>query len=141
MRRLRSSAKRVMFCELGAAAVEFAIVSSLFIVFILGIIDVGRALDLRNQLARAADAGARTVLVPKSANLEVDAVFAAKAALTTGDPNELTVSLQNVELGGIVYWKITLIYPFRPIFVGFVSPTSFSVGRVICPISECVMTQ
>lgn len=129
--------KRFRNCDSGAAAIEFAIVATLLVVFVLGIIEFGRALDVRNQISRAADAGARTLLVPKSADLEGDATAAAKAVLTTADPNDLTVVLATEVSNGVTYRKLTLTYAFTPLVAGIISPLSMSVERIVCPVDEC----
>lgn len=128
---------RLTKCDFGATAVEFALVAWIFILFVLGIIEVGRALDVRNQISRSVDAGARTLLVPKSANLQGDAETAAKAALTTADPADLSVVLGTEAVDGLNYRKLTVSYPFKPLLAGIISPVTLSVERIVCPETEC----
>ena len=47
----------------GAAAVEFAIVASVLIVLCLGIMQFGMALQIRNEMGRAADMAVRVVML------------------------------------------------------------------------------
>ena len=58
---------RACRCEAGTAAVEFAIISMVFISLCVGIVDFGRTLYVKNQLSFLADQATRTVLVnPRS---------------------------------------------------------------------------
>jgi len=50
----------------GAAAVDFAIVSMVFVFCVLGVIEFGRVLYMKNKLAFAADSAARLVLMKSS---------------------------------------------------------------------------
>lgn len=128
---------RLTKCDLGATAVEFALVAWIFILFVLGIIEVGRALDVRNQISRAADAGSRKVMVATGVDPEGDARTAAKAALTTADPNDLIVTVTSETVDGLDYRKITVSYPFKPMLAGIIAPVPLSVERLICPATEC----
>lgn len=144
MRRTRVLQK-VQCCENGAAAVEFAIVAWAFILFMLGIMEIGRMLDARNQLARGADAGVRaSSIVPKGANYQNEALTAARAALTTADPDSLDVALgeENVTENGstVMYRKLTFTYQFRPMLNGIISDKALltlTVDRLVCPIDKC----
>ena len=49
--------------ENGATTIEFAIVSSVLIVLSLGIMQFGIALQIRNEMGRAADMAVRTVML------------------------------------------------------------------------------
>lgn len=128
---------KLKHCESGATAVEFAIVAWLFISFVLGIIEFGRALHERNQLSRAVDAAARTVLVAQAGDALTRARDAGKAALTTADKNEFTLSLVNAAVGPVQYKKIEVRYNFRPILAGIIAPVEMKVDRFVCPVSEC----
>jgi Flp pilus assembly protein TadG len=60
---LQAAKKDIRHNEDGAAAVEFAIVSSVLIVLCLGIMQFGMALQVRNEMARAADKAVRVVML------------------------------------------------------------------------------
>jgi Flp pilus assembly protein TadG len=55
--------QRLICCNKGTAAVEFAFIGLILILGTVGTIEVGRALFLSNELARAADRAARAVML------------------------------------------------------------------------------
>ena len=93
----------------GAVAVEFAIVGSLFIVLLIAILQLGWALQLRNQMARAADQAVRYVLLHPQAD---DASFKAEAskALSGYDPKRLVVTVGQTTVGTTTYRTMNLSY-------------------------------
>lgn len=76
--------------EDGAAAVEFAIVASLFFMLVFGIIDFGFAFHSWNNAANAAREGARKAAVDPS---EADIKARAMSAASTLDPTKLTIQV------------------------------------------------
>jgi Flp pilus assembly protein TadG len=64
----------------GAAAVEFAFVLPLFVLFLFGLLEMGRALMSASLLASAARAGCRAGIVPSAKNADVTAAVQAKMA-------------------------------------------------------------
>jgi Flp pilus assembly protein TadG len=65
---IRKSAKR-----LGTTLVEFAIVISVFLLFIFGLIEIGRAFMVSHILTNAARAGCRQGILESSATSDIDA--------------------------------------------------------------------
>ena len=57
-------------CQSGAAAIEFAIIALVLVMVCLGVIELGRALFLRNELSFAADFAARKILTDKAEDHE-----------------------------------------------------------------------
>lgn len=116
-------------CQAGSAAVEFAIVIVVFVAAALGIVEFGRGLNIRNQLALAADKGARLILMNKSIS---DAALetSVRAALITGPGNLLTVTIGTETVGGASFRTITLVYPFVPSLAGIFDGTiNLTVSR------------
>ncbi|QDA35750.1 pilus assembly protein (plasmid) [Paracoccus liaowanqingii] len=73
--RFRSCQHNFYHCASGAAAIEFAMVFLTFISLLLGIVEFGRALFLRNQLAFAADIAIRHVLLnPPTTNSDLNRI-------------------------------------------------------------------
>lgn len=84
--------------EDGAAAVEFAIVATLFFMLVFGIIDFGFAFHSWNNTANAAREGARRGAVISDPDV-IEARAAAAAA--TLDPTKLTVLAEcQLDIGG-----------------------------------------
>ena len=69
----------------GASAAEFGIVLPLFILFLLGIIDVGRWLWTYNHLEKAAQMGARMAVVTTHVPAGINASYIGVGGLTQGD--------------------------------------------------------
>ena len=81
----------------GAAAVEFAIVASLFFMLVFGIIDFGFAFHSWNNAVNSAREGARTAAVDSSVS---DITARVRAAAATLDQAKLTVSVVCSQGGG-----------------------------------------
>lgn len=96
-------------CNRGAAAVEFAIVSLILIALCLGIVDFGRGLYVRNNLAFAADLGARRILVDPT--IADTALRDAVRAGFQGAPDLLQVDSANETISGISFRTITVRFP------------------------------
>lgn len=84
--------------EDGAAAVEFAIVASLFFLLVFGIIDFGFAFHSWNNTANAAREGARRGAVDSTVQ---DVIDRTKAAASTLDPTKLTVDVTCSHVTGV----------------------------------------
>ena len=70
----------------GASAAEFGIVLPLFILFLLGIVDVGRWLWTYNHLEKATQMGARMAVVTNPTPAAINASYLGVGGLTQGDP-------------------------------------------------------
>jgi hypothetical protein len=68
-----------------ASAAEFGIVLPLFILFLLGIVDVGRWLWTYNHLEKATQMGARMAVVTNAAPAGIDDSYLGVGGLTQGD--------------------------------------------------------
>jgi Flp pilus assembly protein TadG len=84
--------------EDGAAAVEFAIVATLFFLLVFGIIDFGFAFHSWNNTANAAREGARKGAVDSS---PVDIEARTRAAASTLDQSKLTVVVECSHIAGV----------------------------------------
>ena len=84
--------------ERGAAAVEFAIVATLFFCLVFAIIDFGFAFHAWNNTANAAREGARKAAVDSTVQ---DVIDRTKAAASTLDPTKLTVTVTCSHITGV----------------------------------------
>lgn len=120
--------KRFAADESGANAVEFSIVVTAFIVVTMGIIELGRTYQVRNELAYAADIGGRRLSVvvnnptisPSDYENEIRDTIA--ATFRGYDASKLSVAVAQEDIEGIRYQKLTLIYPMS-VFIPFRSDT------------------
>lgn len=118
-------------CQSGAVAIEFAFVSFLMVLVSIGVIEIGRGLDVRSKLSHSVDTGARRVLIDASisnSQLEstVRAAFAgSKPALLQVDIGQETVNADNFRL-------VTVRYPFSPFIPKITTKTiNITVNRRI----------
>jgi Flp pilus assembly protein TadG len=107
-------AKRFTSNQSGAVAIEFAIVSTIMITVMLGVVEFGRGLNVRNQLAQAADAGTRHLLV-NSALPNADLEARLRAAFFAADPKDLSITLAEETVGDLKFRRIDMSYPFTPL--------------------------
>jgi len=116
MRKLSSLFRRFGRDEDGGPAIEFAIIAPVFIAVCLGVISLGYAFQVRNEMAHAADAGIREVLMDPT--ITDDALVAAiKDTFAESDPDSLSITLTNLTIDGVDYRAIALSYPFTRIVI------------------------
>lgn len=102
--------RRLARCERGAAAVEFAIISVVFLGLVIGLIEFGRILYIKNQLSYAADIASRTIMI-NTAVTEAAIETAVRDEFIAGDPTGLTVVVVPEVLGGDTFRVVTITYP------------------------------
>lgn len=130
MRRIRSVLSLAR-CERGAAAVEFAIVSGVLIMLLIGIIELGRAFYVQNHISHLADQAARRVLIqPNITDAELEGQL--RSAFNAGNPDDLAISVDVDASGGNDYRVVTIGFPLT-LFIPNLSSgaVSLSVTRRI----------
>lgn len=110
----------------GAAAVEFAIVLTLLLLIVFGIIDFGRAYNAKVTLAQAAREGARLVALNQS-----NVVSRTQAAATGLSPVSVNV-VQSCPAGATqgADAKVTVTYTFN-----FVTPLMALIRHAAGPVT------
>lgn len=117
---------RVLRCERGVAAVEFAIVGVVLMTLLIGGIDMGRTFYVKNQLSFLADQAARQVLVdPDVADATLQADLAAQ--FSAGDTSLLSVAVTAQTVSGIDFRVIQIDYPMA-LFVPFLSFSTLALN-------------
>ena len=116
---LRGLIGRLRRDDRGGVALEFSIVAVAFVVVSLGVIEFGRALQVRNELSFAADYGARQIMMDPAASESV-VTAAIRDKFMGYNPADLAVSFGDETLDGISYRTIILSYPMQ-IFIPFVN--------------------
>ena len=96
-------------CEAGAAAVEFAIIAMVMILVCVGMIEFGRGLYIYNQIAYAADKGARVILINNTA-ADTDVEIAIRDAFGAGNSELIEITPGVV---GTEFRTIEIIYSFN----------------------------
>ena len=115
----------VLACERGTAAVEFAIVSVLLIMLIVGGVDVGRTFYIKNQLSFLADEAVRRVLFdPYISEAEVAAQLFSD--FTAGNSSQLGLSLSYQVFANTDFRVIEISYPMAT-FIPYLNTSSFTL--------------
>lgn len=102
--------RRIARCEVGTAAIEFAIISVVLISLCVGIVDFGRTLYVKNQLSFLADQATRAVLLDPDIT---DATLTARLAgdFTAGDPDDQGIAITNETVGTVDFRVISVTFP------------------------------
>lgn len=116
MRKLSRLFRRLARDEDGGPAIEFAIIAPVFITVCLGVISLGYAFQVRNEMAHAVDAGIRETMLDPTIS-DADLETAIKDAFLESDPDNLTVTLTETTIAGVDYRAIALSYPFTRIVI------------------------
>jgi len=128
MRRLRGFIK----CRSGTTAVEFAFIGMLLFTSTIGIVEVGRALFLLNELAYAADRASRLIM------LQFDITEADLAALVRDEDLLPGLVADNVSVTSppqpatAAFRTVTLSYALTPMVSGLtISPVTLTAARQV----------
>ena len=99
-------------------AIEFAIISSLFILGCIATLEFGRALHVRGEISYAADVAERVILMdPEVPN---SAVQSAVRSAFRGNANLMTIELGEETVDGVKFRTLVVSYPFS-LLVPFLS--------------------
>ncbi|MEM7058690.1 MAG: TadE/TadG family type IV pilus assembly protein [Pseudomonadota bacterium] len=114
--------RRILKCQSGAAAVEFSIISVVLVMLLIGIVDFGRTLYVKNQLSFLADQAARSVLVdPNITDTALETAL--RTDFSGGDPVDLTVTISADTVGGVDFRVISIDYPITLFIPNLASST------------------
>jgi Flp pilus assembly protein TadG len=118
-------------CASGAAAIEFAVIASVLIFVCLGVIELGRGLHVRSEMAFVADLAARKVLITPDVS-DADLLALAKDAFTSPRPQDLRLTAPKDEGSRTV----TVQYPFSFLIPSIAGDFDITVSRrVPVPLS------
>jgi Flp pilus assembly protein TadG len=110
----RARARGLVRDRRGVAAIEFALVAPLFLLFAFGLIEFSRLLWTDNALEYAAEQAARYALAnPTASATQIRAV--AVGQVPTVDPNAVTVTITYDTTNGVQFVTVTASTPFSPI--------------------------
>jgi Flp pilus assembly protein TadG len=114
--------RRLWRGEQGGVALEFAIVAAVFIVVTVGLIEFGRVLQVRNEMAFAMDRGARMVHLDENASQETIRT-AIRDAFRSYDRDKLQVEFASDSNDAVV---VQLSYPLDIFIPGYTG--TFNIG-------------
>jgi Flp pilus assembly protein TadG len=128
-------ASRLKESESGAVAIEFAIVGGILIAAMVGVIEFGQILHVRNELSQAADRGAREMLVcPGVSKPDLKAVV---TAAFSGAAADLVVTDVDKTVQGLNFREISVTYPVTISMPGLHHSFTVSATRRAPKSSEC----
>jgi hypothetical protein len=99
--------------EDGTVAIEFAVVGLLFFALLLGSIELGRAMWMRNSVQFAAEEAARWALVQSAENSSAVVNYARERL--SGSPASATITAPYVTVAGVRYVTVTVTQVFTPV--------------------------
>lgn len=124
--------RRFVRCDNGAVAVEFAFIGLLLFTVTIGIIEVGRALFMLNELSHAADRAARAVMLNFSITESELTTIVRDATFLTGLVPESVVVVSPEPAPSAAFRDVAVSYPFTPILSGFtVEAVTLSTDRQV----------
>lgn len=103
--------RRFATCPSGATAIEFALVALPLFMLLIGGVEISRAMDLHNQLRRAADVAARAIMMEPTSSVAT-VRSAMQAVLHVPDNSPLSVTLTRETINGLNYVLIEASFPF-----------------------------
>lgn len=99
--------------ERGATAVEFALVAPVFLLFVLGIMDLGRLFYIKNIMQYAVEQAARHAMVNPTITQTALETFAENQAATLFSDITFSADAPGTDVaGGVTYRTITADYTF-----------------------------
>lgn len=109
MRRLRY----LLEDQRGAAALEFALIGLPFIILLLGLVEFGRGLHIRNALDYAADQAQRAIMIdPNASTTTLEETI--RSTFRAGQLTALTSSVDSYEtIAGVTYRLVSLDYAMQ----------------------------
>lgn len=116
-------------CTSGSVAVEFALIGIIMMMLLLGTIEFGRGLYIRNEMAFASDLVVRRVFIDAQAT-DAELEELARASVTFG--GDLNMTFGTITLNGEAFRTILMSYPLSLIVPGLADGTvTLSVQRRI----------
>jgi len=99
--------------ERGATAVEFALVAPIFLIFVIGIIDLGRLFYIKNIMQSTVEQSARYAMVNASASQAALEAYAAARAASLFSGITFVADVPGTDVvAGVNYRTITATYTF-----------------------------
>lgn len=124
--------RRLIRCQRGTTAVEFAFIGMMLFASTIGIVEVGRALFLMNELAYAADRASRLIM------LQFDITEADLTAAVRDEDLLPGLVAENVNVTSppqpqtATFRTVTLSYSLTPMVSGLtISPVTLTAARQV----------
>ena len=112
----------------GATAVEFAIVSNLFVVLLIGIFAVGYGFVVKADFEESINAAARYSLIHDEDDAELSELI--KTRLATYDGNAISLSFSRASSAGVDYVKTDISYSIDLGVGSIFGPVAITTSRI-----------
>jgi Flp pilus assembly protein TadG len=110
-RLLQSTRRFWRFKRRGVAAVEFAVIAPLFVLIVMGLIEFGRGMMVKQIITNAAREGARRAIIESATESEVKSVvnqYLAGASISGATVSVTPTSLSTLGLGDAVTVQVSV---------------------------------
>lgn len=112
MRRLHHMIDRFRRNDDGVAAIEFALISTVFLAFLAGICAIGLYMLTWNRLQYGTEMAARHAAVHEDASVnDLEDIITESLSLVTSQTDTLVVSTDETTSNGITFTEVTASYP------------------------------
>ena len=115
-------------CEQGSVVVETPIILPIFLLFVLGIMEFGRAYWTLSSIQLAIDEAGRYAMLHTTAS-DSEIIATAQSNLPGLNPNQFTITSSSQTTNGINYKVITATYAFSFIAPGMLPFGDFTIAR------------
>ena len=113
-RRSRCKLRRTLFDRSATAAVEFAMTAPALLLFLLGIVESGRALWTGSVLQFATEQASRYALAnPTATDSQITSV--ATGQLPSVDSTKVTITITRDSVNGVNFLTVNASYSFAPV--------------------------
>ena len=113
IRRWPAAARALWRHSGGTAAIEFAIIAPVFLIMMLGIVEIGRAMWIKNTLQFAVEETTRYAMVNPSADTATLETYAGNQVFGATVVTSGNFSASTETSGGVTYVVITGTYAFE----------------------------
>lgn len=118
----------------GAAILEFAFVAPILLLFLVGIIEFGRAIWTNYSLETAVQETTRYVLANPTAS-DAQIITRVGSRLSLVDANNVTITVTRSTVGGVNFVSVSAVYPFSTLTALFPGAAFNLTGRSRVPLT------
>lgn len=119
----------------GVAMIEFAFGISIFLMFLIGVIEFSRAMWTENALQYSVEQASRYVIANPTATDSQIASYTS-SQIASVDPTAVTITVSRDDVSGVDFVTVIATYPFNPVAVLFNMPSINLAARSRVSVSS-----